>query len=63
MIDSDNGKELTEQRAAEQFRTAAGLRELQAGATTPWVKKYLRSLIGECARMAGEHEASGHSSR
>jgi len=63
MIDSDNGKQLTEQRAAAQFRTAEGLRELQANATAPWVKKYLRSLIGECARMAGEHEASGPSSR
>jgi hypothetical protein len=63
MIDSDNGKELTEQRAAEQFRTTPGLRELQADATTPWVKKYLRSLIGECAWLAGEHEASGPSSR
>jgi hypothetical protein len=58
MIDSDNGKELTEQPAAEQFHTAARLRELEAGARTPWVKKYLRSLIQECERMAGEHEAS-----
>jgi len=57
-MDSDNWGELTEQPAAEQFHTAARLRELEAGATTPWVKKYLRSLIQECERMAGKHEAS-----
>ena len=52
-MDSDSWGELTEQPAAEQFHTAARLRELEAGATTPWVKKYLRSLIQECERMAG----------
>jgi len=38
MIDSENGKELTEQPAAEQFHTAARWRELEAGATTPWAR-------------------------
>jgi hypothetical protein len=63
MIDSDSGRELTEQPTAEQFRTPARLRELEAAATTPWVKKYLRSLIEEREWMAGEHEASGPSLR
>lgn len=60
MIDCDNGPELTEQPTAEQFRTPARLRELEAAAT-PWVKKYLRSLIEEREWMAGEHEETGPS--
>ena len=63
MIDSDNGRELTEQATAELFRTPARLRELEAAATTTWVKKYLRSLIEEREWMAGEHEEAGPSLR
>ena len=59
MTDSENEKELTKLLTVEHFHTAARLRELEAEATTPWVKQYLRSLIEECERMAGEQEASG----
>jgi hypothetical protein len=63
MTDSENEKELTKLSTVERFHTAARLRELEAEATTPWVKQYLRSLIEERERMAGEQEASGFSLR
>jgi hypothetical protein len=57
MTDSENEKEVTKLLTVEHFHTAARLRELEAEATTPWVKQYLRSLIEERERMAGEQEA------
>jgi hypothetical protein len=45
MTDSENEKELAKLSTVERFHTAARLRELEAEATTPWVKQYLRSLI------------------
>jgi hypothetical protein len=57
MTDSENEKEVTKLSTVEHFHTAARLRELEAEATTPWVKQYLRSLIEERERMAGEQEA------
>jgi hypothetical protein len=53
MTHSENGKELTKQAVAEHFRSAARLQELEADATTPWVKRYLRSLMEERERMVG----------
>ena len=63
MTDSENEKELTKLSTVEHFHTAARLLELEAEATTPWVKQYLRSLIEGRDRMAGEKEASGLSLR
>lgn len=62
MTGSENEKELTKLSTVERFHTAARLRELEAEATTLWVKQYLRSLIEERER-AGEQEASGFSLR
>jgi hypothetical protein len=62
MTDSENEKALTKLSTVERFHTTARLRELEAEATTPWVKQYLRSLIEERER-AGEQEASGLSLR
>ena len=58
MTDSENEKELTKLSTVERFHTAARLRELEAEATTPWVKQYFRSLIEERERMVGEQDAS-----
>lgn len=58
MTDSENEKELTKLSTVERFHTAARLRELEAEATTPRVKQYLRSLIEERERMAGAQGAS-----
>ena len=52
MTDLENEKELTRLSTLEHFHTAARLRELETEATTPWVKRYLRSLIVERERMA-----------
>ena len=51
MTDLENEKELTRLSTLEHFHTAARLRELETEATTPWVKRYLRSLIVERERM------------
>jgi hypothetical protein len=37
-LDSENGKELTMHPTAEHFHTTERLRQLEAEATTPWVK-------------------------
>lgn len=50
---SDRGS--SEEVPAAYYRTtAARARRLQAEATTPRLKQYLRELIARCERLAGE---------
>jgi hypothetical protein len=63
MTDSLNEKGVIKLSTVEHFHTVARLQELEAEATTPRVKQYLRSLMKERERMAGEQEASGLSLR
>ena len=58
MSDTNDGKELTLASTVEPLHTAARLQELEAEATTPWVKQYIRSLIEEHECIAREHETS-----
>jgi hypothetical protein len=58
MSDTDDGKELTKTSTVEPLHTAARLQELEAEATTPWFKQYIRSLIEEHERIARELETS-----
>ena len=59
MTDPDNEKALTEPPLDEHPHDAERLRDLEAGATAPWVKQYLRSPIEECERMAGQYTETG----
>jgi hypothetical protein len=47
------------QSPTEYFRAAARFRALEAEAMTPRVKRYLRALIDEFERLAGEAEELG----
>jgi hypothetical protein len=58
MTDSENEEELTKLSTVEPLHTAARLQDLEAEATTPWVKQNIRSLIEEHERIAREHESS-----
>ena len=50
---SDPGS--SEEVSVEYYRTAAArARRLQADATTPRLKQYLRELIARCERLEGE---------
>ena len=50
---SDPGS--SEEVSVEYYRTAAArARRLQAEATTPRLKQYLRELIARCERLEGE---------
>jgi len=50
---SDRGS--SEEVSAAYYRAAAArARRLQAEATTPRLKQYLRELIARCERLAGE---------
>ena len=50
---SDTGS--SEEVSVAYYRTAAArARRLQAEATTPRLKQYLRELVARCERLAGE---------
>ena len=47
--------ESSEEVSVAYYRTAAArARRLQAEATTPRLKQYLRELVARCERLAGE---------
>jgi hypothetical protein len=57
-VDSDQP---VKRSPTEYFRAAARFRALEAEATTPRIKRYLRALIHECERLAGKAEEAGGS--
>src|SRR6266446_2745563 len=54
-FDEESGQTL-KQHPAEYRRAAARARRLEAEATTSRVKQYLRAMIDQCERSAGEAE-------
>jgi|SRR6266566_3007809 len=59
-FDEESGPTL-KQHPAEYRRAAARARRLEAEATTSRVRQYLRAVIDQCDRLAGEAEEVSHS--